>query len=232
MARFGWCGGGGRGDGAGRCRERGDGRHGPLVSSCGTASVVVDGWGDGGGGGCGLLLCGHSDGMSVGWRCWCRRCSGRSGGWWTGPAGPFADLALIETPRAQRLRRLFARTAHLLVPTEPAHSLIDILYSRVAHDPNWGPQAAALQRGRELQPPPVRIRRADAQDPGHRHRRQAHAPRAHLPDQRRQHPAHPGHRRERSDPPELTPAGTSDGHHWADLVAISGQNQWPSPGSS
>ncbi len=35
------------------------------------------------------------------------------------------------------------------------------------------------------------IRRADAQDPGNRHRRPAHAPRPPLPDQRRQHPPHP-----------------------------------------
>jgi WD40 repeat protein len=68
----------------------------------------------------------------------------------SGPAGPFADLTLIKTPRAERLRRLFAQSAHLLVPTEPPHSLIDILYSRVGHDPDWGAQVTALRRDRTL----------------------------------------------------------------------------------
>src|SRR5262249_41215117 len=34
--------------------------------------------------------------------------------------------------------------AHLLGPTEPAHAQLDVLCSRVAHDPEWGPQARAL----------------------------------------------------------------------------------------
>ena len=68
----------------------------------------------------------------------------------SGPAGPYADLALIDTARAERLRRLFAQTAHLLAPTEPSHSVIDILYSRAGHDPDWGAQVAALQRDRAL----------------------------------------------------------------------------------
>ncbi len=52
--------------------------------------------------------------------------------------------------------------------------------------------------------------------------RPAHAPRPRLPDQRRQHPPHPGHRRKGRDPLELTTAGTSGGHHRADLMATSG----------
>ncbi len=54
----------------------------------------------------------------------------------SGPAGPYADLALIGTPRAERLGRVLGQAAHLLAPTDPPYSLIDILYSRVSHDPD------------------------------------------------------------------------------------------------
>ena len=62
--------------------------------------------------------------------------------------GRHADLALIGTPRAERLRRVLGQAAHLLAPTDPPHSLTDILYSRVSHDPDWGPQAHALPASR------------------------------------------------------------------------------------
>ena len=68
----------------------------------------------------------------------------------SGPAGPYADLALIGTPRAKRLSRVLGQAAHLLAPTNPPHSLIDILYSRVSHDPDWGAQAEALTADRKL----------------------------------------------------------------------------------
>src|SRR5207302_66946 len=42
------------------------------------------------------------------------------------------------------------QAAHLLAPTSPPHSLTDILYSRVSHDPDWGPQAQALSATRKL----------------------------------------------------------------------------------
>jgi WD40 repeat protein len=61
-----------------------------------------------------------------------------------GPAAPAADLAAAGTPRAARLRGVLERTAHLLAPTDPAGAVIDVLYSRVAGDPDWGPQATAL----------------------------------------------------------------------------------------
>ena len=61
-----------------------------------------------------------------------------------GPAAPAADLAAAGTPRAARLRAVLARTAHLLAPTEPAGAVVDVLHSRVADDPDWGPQVAAL----------------------------------------------------------------------------------------
>ena len=59
-------------------------------------------------------------------------------------AGPFTDLTFVGTPRATRLARLFARTANLLAPTSPPQSRVDILYSRVMHDRDWGAQAAGL----------------------------------------------------------------------------------------
>jgi hypothetical protein len=68
----------------------------------------------------------------------------------SGPAGPYADLARIGTPRAQRLARALGQAAHLLAPADPPHSLIDILYSRVSHDPDWGAQAQALTASRKL----------------------------------------------------------------------------------
>ena len=68
----------------------------------------------------------------------------------SGPAGPYADLALIGTPRAKRLGRVLGQAAHLLAPTDPPHSLIDILYSRVSHDPDWAAQAEALTASRKL----------------------------------------------------------------------------------
>ncbi len=67
----------------------------------------------------------------------------------SGPAGPYADLALIGSPRAERLRRVFGQAAHLLAPTDPRHSLIDILYSRVSHAPGWDGQAQALTTSRK-----------------------------------------------------------------------------------
>ncbi len=67
----------------------------------------------------------------------------------SGPAGPYADLAHIGTPRAQRLGRMIGQSAHLLAPTEPSYSLIDILYSRVSQDPDWGPQAHAFACARK-----------------------------------------------------------------------------------
>ena len=67
----------------------------------------------------------------------------------SGPAGPYADLALTGTPRANRLGRVLGQAAHLLAPTDPPQSLIDILYSRVSHDPDWGAQTGALTADRK-----------------------------------------------------------------------------------
>ena len=68
----------------------------------------------------------------------------------SGPAGPYADLARIGTPRARRLARVLGQAAHLLAPADPPHSLIDILYGRVSHDPDWGAQTQALAARRKL----------------------------------------------------------------------------------
>ena len=45
---------------------------------------------------------------------------------------------------------MLGQAAHLLAPADPPHSLIDILYSRVSHDPDWGAQAQALTASRKL----------------------------------------------------------------------------------
>ena len=68
----------------------------------------------------------------------------------SGPAGPSADLARIGTPPAQRLAQVLGRAGHLLAPTDPPHSVIDILYSRVSQDPSWSAQARALTASRKL----------------------------------------------------------------------------------
>ena len=73
-----------------------------------------------------------------------------------GPTAPAADLSLAGTPRAARLQAVLERTAHLLAPTEPAGALIDVLHSRVAGDPDWGPQGTAL---RHLCPRPRLVNR-------------------------------------------------------------------------
>ena len=54
------------------------------------------------------------------------------------------------TSRAERLRRVLGQATHLLAPTDPPYSLIDILYSRVSHDPGWAAQAEALTARRKL----------------------------------------------------------------------------------
>ena len=55
-----------------------------------------------------------------------------------------------------------------------------------------------------LQPAPRRVRRADAENPGHRHRRPAAPPRPRLSDQRRERAPVPSPRRTRGEPLELT----------------------------
>ena len=62
----------------------------------------------------------------------------------SGPAAPAADLSAAGTPRAARLRGVLVRTAHLLARSEPAGAVVDVLYSRVANDPDWGTQLTAL----------------------------------------------------------------------------------------
>ena len=63
-----------------------------------------------------------------------------------GPLAPVADLALTGTPRAARLSAVLARAAHLLAPTQPPAAVIDVLYSRVGGDPDWGPQVTAMRK--------------------------------------------------------------------------------------
>ena len=63
----------------------------------------------------------------------------------SGPAAPAADLVEANTPRANRMRVGLGRAAHLLAPAEPSRTVVDILHSRVADDPDWGPQVTALR---------------------------------------------------------------------------------------
>ena len=63
----------------------------------------------------------------------------------SGPAAVAADLAMAATPRAVRLAAEIIRVAHLLAPAEPTGAVVDILHSRLAADPDWGSQVAALR---------------------------------------------------------------------------------------
>ena len=62
----------------------------------------------------------------------------------SGPAAPHADLALVDTPRTARLRRVLGHAAPLLSVTDPPDALINVLHSRVGHEPDWAPQVDAL----------------------------------------------------------------------------------------
>ncbi|MFI8104617.1 NB-ARC domain-containing protein [Streptomyces sp. NPDC086023] len=62
-----------------------------------------------------------------------------------GPTAPWADLDRIPTASAAALARDITRVAHLLTPTEPAGALIQVLHSRLAPLPHWGPQVAARE---------------------------------------------------------------------------------------
>ena len=63
----------------------------------------------------------------------------------SGPTAAAADLSLVGMPKAARQGAAVARTAHLLAPTDPAQAVVDVLHSRLAGDPDWGPQVAALR---------------------------------------------------------------------------------------
>src|SRR5262249_43142861 len=62
-----------------------------------------------------------------------------------GPAAPTADLVAVGTPRSTRLAAILTQVAHLLGSATPGRSVIAVLHSRVAADPDWGPQATALR---------------------------------------------------------------------------------------
>ncbi|MFJ6940386.1 NB-ARC domain-containing protein [Streptomyces sp. NPDC101132] len=62
-----------------------------------------------------------------------------------GPTAPWADLDRIPTASAAALARDITRVAHLLTPTEPAGALVQVLHSRLAPLPHWGPQVAARE---------------------------------------------------------------------------------------
>ncbi|AGL17894.1 NB-ARC domain-containing protein [Actinoplanes sp. N902-109] len=67
----------------------------------------------------------------------------------SGPIAPLSDLALLPGGTAVHLRHVFGQTAHLLAPTQPPHSRIDILYGRLEHDTVWGAPIKALNQERK-----------------------------------------------------------------------------------
>ena len=98
----------------------------------------------------------------------------------SGPAAPYADLALIGTPQAERLRRTLGQVAHLLAPTDPPHSLTDILYRWVSHDPVWGPQAHALSASRKVPALISKLAPPDLPTPALRHTLPGHTGSVHA----------------------------------------------------
>ncbi|MFT9665943.1 eIF2A-related protein [Streptomyces rhizosphaericola] len=70
----------------------------------------------------------------------------------TAPNAPHADLVQMPAPDAD-LRaavHVLGASTHLLSATDPAHSLVDVLYSRLAHVPLWRDQLAGLAAARTL----------------------------------------------------------------------------------
>ena len=63
----------------------------------------------------------------------------------SGPSAVAADLAVVGTPRAARMATVVVQVAHLLAPDELAGAVVDTLHSRLAADPDWGPQVTALK---------------------------------------------------------------------------------------
>jgi len=62
-----------------------------------------------------------------------------------GPAASAADLSAAGTARTARLRIVLTRASHLLVSGKVPGAMVDVLHSRVADDPDWGPQVTALR---------------------------------------------------------------------------------------
>ncbi|MGW7307477.1 NB-ARC domain-containing protein [Streptomyces sp. NPDC054835] len=62
-----------------------------------------------------------------------------------GPTAPWTDCARIPTPAAARRARDLSSVTHLLGPTEPAHAVTAVLYSRLRPLPAWRDQVAARE---------------------------------------------------------------------------------------
>ncbi|WP_406738538.1 NB-ARC domain-containing protein [Streptomyces sp. NBC_00853] len=67
-----------------------------------------------------------------------------------GPTAPWNDLSLLPTPSARLMAQELGRAAPLLSPTEPAHFLDGILYSRLGNVSAWRAQTALLLSGTSL----------------------------------------------------------------------------------
>ena len=71
-------------------------------------------------------------------------------GWGRGWSGSGQPPRLLIWPRPVHRGRpgceaVLARVGAPAGPTEPAGAVVDILHSRVADDPDWGPQVTALR---------------------------------------------------------------------------------------
>ncbi|WP_369491744.1 NB-ARC domain-containing protein [Streptomyces sp. BF23-30] len=67
-----------------------------------------------------------------------------------GPTAPWNDLSLLPTPSARLMAQELGRAAPLLSPTEPAHFLDGVLYSRLGNVSAWRAQTALLLSGTSL----------------------------------------------------------------------------------
>jgi WD40 repeat protein len=67
-----------------------------------------------------------------------------------GPAAAHSDLSQVPTDRATMMAPKLARAAHLLAPTHPDYSVLDILYARLGQEPGWRRQVAAAQAQRTV----------------------------------------------------------------------------------
>ncbi|MEV6303219.1 NB-ARC domain-containing protein [Actinoplanes sp. NPDC051861] len=63
-----------------------------------------------------------------------------------GLTGLLADAERVGTPSTRSLRELLEESGRLLAPTDPPRCVVDVLHSRLAGHPVWGPQVHALRQ--------------------------------------------------------------------------------------
>jgi hypothetical protein len=62
-----------------------------------------------------------------------------------GLVASLTDLSQVRAGQATWLHARLAQAAHLLSPTDPAHSVVDVLHSRLHYEPAWVSQVVAAQ---------------------------------------------------------------------------------------